>query len=271
MRTVLRRALGQAEREGIIVRNVAGLSVPPRVRAKEGRTLTVEQARRLLDAAAGHRFELVIILALAYGMRRGEVLGLRWSALDWDAGTLQVTHGVQRIKNREMQPGHRTQLIVGDLKTPRARRSLALTPQILAKLRQHHTRQAEHKMAAGLAWRDYGLIFASETGAPLDPENFSRTFAKLCNRAGLGHWHPHELRHSGASLMLAQGTPLHVVSEILGHASITITKDVYGHLVEGDRRAVAASMSQALFGPESAMVAPNMAPTGTKKTPPRSG
>ena len=94
MRTVLRRALGQAEREGIIARNVAVLSVPPRVRAKEGRTLTVDQARRLLDAAAGHRFELVIILALAYGMRRGEVLGLRWSALDWDAGTLQVTHSV---------------------------------------------------------------------------------------------------------------------------------------------------------------------------------
>ena len=88
-------------------------------------------------------------------------------------------------------------------------------------------------MAAGPAWRDYGLIFASETGTPLDPENFSRSFAKLCNKAGLGRWHPHELRHSGASLMLAQGTPLHVVSEILGHASITITKDVYGHLLEG--------------------------------------
>jgi hypothetical protein len=71
--------------------------------------------------------------------------------------------------------------------------------------------------------------------------------------------------------MLVQGTPLHVVSEILGHASIMITKDVYGHLVEGDRRAVAASMSQALFGPESAAVAPNMAPNGTKKAPPQSG
>lgn len=169
-------------------------------------------------------------------MRRGEVLGLRWSALDWDAGSLQVTHGVQRIKSRDRQLGHQAQLIVGELKTPRSRRSLALTPEILAKLCQHHTRQAEHKMATGTAWRDYGLIFASETGAPLDPENFSRTFAKLCNRAGLGHWHPHELRHSGTSLMLAQGTPLHVVSEILGHASITITKDVYGHLVEGTAR-----------------------------------
>jgi integrase len=105
MRTILRRDLGQAEREGIITRNVAALSMPPRVRAKEGRTLTVEQARRLLDAAAGHRFELIIVLALAYGMRRSEVLGVRWAALDWDTGTLQVTHSVQRIKSRNGQPG----------------------------------------------------------------------------------------------------------------------------------------------------------------------
>jgi integrase len=141
MRTILRRALGQAQREGIVFRNVAALSAPPRVRSREGRTLTVEQARRLLDAATGHRVELVIILALAYGMRCGEVLGLRWSALDWDTGTLQVTHSVQRIKSRDGQPGHRTQLIVGDLKAPRSRRSLALTPEILAKLREHHTRK----------------------------------------------------------------------------------------------------------------------------------
>ena len=197
MRTILRRALGQAEREGIIARNVAALSAPPRVRAKEGRTLTVEQARHLLDAAAGHRFEVIIILALAYGMRRGEVLGLRWSALDWDTGILRVTHSVQRIKSREGQSGRRTQLVIGELKTPRSRRSLALTPEIMDKLRQHHTWQVERKMAAGPIWRDHGLIFASEVGTPIDPENFSRTFAKLCKKAGLGHWHPHELRHSG--------------------------------------------------------------------------
>ena len=83
MRTVLRRALGQAVREGIVSRNVAGLSAAPRIRAKEGRTLTVDQARQLLDAAAGYRFEAAVVLALAYGMRRGEVLGLHWSALDW--------------------------------------------------------------------------------------------------------------------------------------------------------------------------------------------
>ena len=103
-------------------------------------------------------------------------------------------------------------------------------------------------MAAGQRWQDHGLIFSSETGTPMDPENFSRSFSRVCQRAGLGHRHPHELRHSGASLMLAQGTRLHVVSEVLGHASIAITKDVYGHLLEGDKRAAAESMSRALFG-----------------------
>jgi integrase len=161
MRTVLRRALGQAEREGIISRNVAALSSPPRIRAKEGRTLTVEQAKQLLDAADGYRFEAAVVLALAYGMRRGEVLGLHWSALDWKAGTLAVTHGVKRIKERDTSSGRRTRLVVSELKTPKSRRTLALTSEMLARFRQHRARQAEVQMAAGTLWQDHGLIFAS--------------------------------------------------------------------------------------------------------------
>jgi len=249
MRTVLRRALGQAEREGIVSRNVAGLSAPPRIRAKQGRTLTVEQARQLLDAAAGYRFEAAVVMALAYGMRRGEVLGLHWSALDWKAGRVGVMHGVKRVKDRDVSSGRRTRLVVREVKTPKSRRMLALTPEMVAMFRQHRVRQAEAQMAAGALWQDHGLIFASEVGTPMDPDNFSHSFSRLCERAGLGHWHPHELRHSGASLMqVAQGTPLHVVSEVLGHASIAITKDMYGHLLEGDKRAAAESMSRALFG-----------------------
>jgi integrase len=91
-----------------VSRNVAGLSVAPRIRAREGRTLTVDQARQLLDAAAWYRFEAAVVLALAYGMRRGEVLGLCWSALDWEAGTLRVTHSVRRVKDRDVSSGRRT-------------------------------------------------------------------------------------------------------------------------------------------------------------------
>ena len=153
---------------------------------------------------------------------------------------------MRRVKERDESSGRRTRVVVTELKTPKSRRILALTPELVARFRQHRVRQAEAQMAAGALWQDYGLIFASEAGTPMDPDNFSH--ARLCERAGLGHWHPHELRHSGASLMLAQGTPLHVVSEVLGHASIAITKDVYGHLLEGDKRAAAESMSRALFG-----------------------
>ena len=79
--------------------------------------------------------------------------------------------------------------------------------------------------------REHDLIFPSALGTPLDPDNVSHWFSRICRRAGVGHWHLHELRHSGASLMLAQGTGLYVVSEVLGHSSVAITKDVYGHLV----------------------------------------
>ena len=184
---------------------------PQRIRARPGRTLTVDQARRLLDTAAGYRFEAAVILALTYGLRRGEVLGLHWSALDWKAGTLGVTHSVRRIKDRDTSSGRQTRLVIGELKTPKSRRTLALTPEMVAMFRQHRVCQAEAQMAAGQRWQDHGLIFSSETGTPMDPENFSRSFSRLCQRSGLGHWHPHELRHSGASLMLAQGTPLHVI------------------------------------------------------------
>ena len=137
--------------------------------------------------------------------------------------------------------------MVGELKTPRSRRTLFLTPELVELLRRHRVRQAEERMAVGEAWEEHRLIFCSEVGTPLDPDNLSHLFSRICRRAGLRHWHLHELRHSGASLMLAQGTDLYVVSEVLGQSSVAITKDVYGHLVEGQKRAAAQLMSTALF------------------------
>ncbi len=179
MRTVLRRALGQAVREGIVSRNVAALSTAPRIRARQGRTFTVEQAQQLLDAAAGYRFEAAVVLALAYGMRRGEVLGLHWPALDWTAGTGGVTHRVKRVKDRDASSGRRTRLVAGELKTPKSRWTLALTPEMLAKFRQHRARQARAQIAAGDRWQDYGLVFASEIGTPM-ARITSRTLSHGC-------------------------------------------------------------------------------------------
>ena len=247
MRAVLRRALHQAEREGLVSRNVAALSAAPRVRGDEGRALSLAEARSLIAEASLTRHEALLTVMLAFGLRRGEALGLLWSSLDWEQGTLKVTHGVKRVQNRTGGAERRTRLIIGELKTARSRRTLFLTPQLVDLLRRHRVRQAEERMAVGEAWEDHGLIFPSELGTPLDPDNVSHAFSRICRRAGLGHWHLHELRHSGASLMLAQGTDLYVVSEVLGHSSVAITKDVYGHLVEGQKRAAAQLMSSALL------------------------
>jgi integrase len=184
---------------------------------------------------------------LAFGLRRGEALGLHWSALDWDAAMLKVTHAVKRVRDHTEPSELRTHLVIGELETARSRRTLFLTPELVDLLRRHRARLAEERIAIRPAWQEYDLIFPSAVGTPLDPDNVSPLFSRICRRAGLGHWHLHELRHSGASLMLAQGTDLCVVSEILGHSSVAITKDVYGHLVEGQKRVAAARMSEALL------------------------
>ena len=246
IRAVLRRALRQAEREGLVLRNVAALSAAPRVRGDEGRALTIDQACLLIAEAGATRHEALLTVMLAYGLRRGEALGLHWPALDWEGATLKVTHGVKRVQDRTASD-RQTRLVVGELKTARSRRTLFLTPQLVDLLRRHRARLAEERIAVGEAWQDHGLIFPSELGTPLNPDNVSHVFSRICRRAGLGHWHLHELRHSGASLMLAQGTDLYVVSEVLGHSSVAITKDVYGHLVEGQKRTAAQLMSTALL------------------------
>src|SRR3712207_4637676 len=115
MRAVLRRALQQAQREGLVTRNVAALSVAPRVRGDEGRALTVDQARQLLAEVSGTRHEALLSVMLAFGLRRGEALGLMWAGLDWPAATLKVTQGVKRVQDRT-ETVRRTRLVIGELK-----------------------------------------------------------------------------------------------------------------------------------------------------------
>lgn len=253
MRAVLRRALGQAEREGLVQRNVAAISQPPRVSQPEGRSLTIEQARALLDTARGEQLEAAYLLLLSYGLRRGELLGLAWADLDVDAGTLAVRQAVRKRKTARREDGTyvggtSNRIELAELKTRRSRRTLFLTEGVVEALHAHRDRQELLRTEAGALWVESGLIFTSVIGTPMDPDNFAKQFVRLCESAGLGHWHPHEARHSAASVMLAQGVPLEVVSEVLGHSSISITKDVYGHLAEGAKRDAAERMTGALLG-----------------------
>ena len=167
---------------------------------------------------------------LATGLRRGEALGLKWSDVDLDAGRLVVTRQLTRVGGA---------LVTSDTKTARSRRAVDLSAPMVESLKAHKARQAAERLALGEAWADSGFVFTSSIGTPVDPRNCYREFRGICEAAGLGRWHPHELRHSAASLMLAQGVKIQVVSELLGHSSIRMTADVYGHVLAPDRRPAA--------------------------------
>lgn len=238
IRAVLSQALGQGIRWGIVVRNVAALSRSPKIPRKEGRTLTPEQARILLETLKGHHNEALYALMLSTGLRRGEALGLQWKDFDAVTGIILVRRSLKREDGV---------LITADTKTSKSRRAVNVPPQMIGALKAHKARQAQERLALGKAWQNSGFIFTSSVGTPIDPRNLNREFRSVCNEAGLGNWHPHELRHSAASLMLAQGVKLQVVSDVLGHASIRMTADVYGHILAPDRQAAANAMGDILW------------------------
>lgn len=244
-RSILRRALRWGEHEGTVQRNVAAISQGVKLNATEGRTLTPTQARTLLESVKGHRLEAAFAVALSLGLRRGELLGLAWDdvALDAEPPRLTVRHAIKRLKGG---------LIREDCKTPKSRRTVYIPGPVVEVLRGHRRRQLEERLQAGDLWEPMplgaDLIFRSPAGTAVDPSNFLHAVYTVTEAAGLGRWSAHELRHSAASLLLAQGVPLKTISETLGHASIRITADVYGHLMEPAKADAADAMTEALWG-----------------------
>ena len=237
IRAVLAQTLAQGERWGLVVRNVAAVTRGPRDRRRQGRTLTPEQAQTLLAALKGDRYEALFTTMLALGLRRGEALGLRWADIDLEKGTLTVRHALKRES---------TGLVLGEVKTTTSRRAVNLPAPLVTTLAAHRKRQLESQLAAP-EWENGDFVFTTQTGSPLDPRNIYRACVGITERAGLGRWHPHELRHSAASIMLAAGVPIEVVSNILGHSSIRVTADVYGHILDPQRQKAAEAMAGALW------------------------
>ena len=247
-RAVLRRALRYAEAEGLVARNVAALADGPRVGTPEGQALTVEEARRFLDSLTGHRLEAAYGVALAVGLRRGELLALTWDDVDLDAtpARLAVTRSLRRVRS----PGEPSRLALDDLKTRGSRRTVHLPGFAVEALRAHRGRQREERLAAGPEWVGLplgaDLVFRTPFGAAVDPDNFRHWTYRVTEAAGIGRRSPHQLRHSAASLLLAEGVDLKTISEMLGHASIRVTADVYAHLAEPALTAAADAAQRAL-------------------------
>ncbi len=225
LRGLLVQVLDYAVRQGKAVRNVAAMTDGPRLETnREGRSLTIEQAKSLLKTVEGDRLEGLYVLMLATGMRPGEAFGLPWSNVDLKAGQVTVKQAlVRQAGGNQIGPGK-----VGR----RGWRTVEIPEPVVDTLRAHSDRQAKERIEAGDAWEDNDLVFCTSIGTLLDPDNHRKVFARLTEKAGIGRWHPHELRHSATSIMLAQGVPIDVVSKVLGHTSIRITADVYGHLLD---------------------------------------
>jgi len=284
-RTVLRAALNQARKWRLVGDNAAALIEPARHRAKEIQPLTPEQARALLEAARGQRLSALVSVATALGLRLGEALGLRWQDVDLEAGVLSVRHALERsggdvtarrslmaqrkaliktigestkgsaaheaatsklVEVRKQLRSVGTTLRLTEPKSARSRRTLRMPGIVVASLKAHRTRQLEERLAAGGEWEDSGLVFTSPVGTPLDPRNVSREFGELLKDAGLPHVRFHDLRHTAATLLLAQGVDPRTIMETLGHSQISLTMNTYSHVLPALQEAAAAKMQEIL-------------------------
>ena len=212
------------------------------MRREEITPLDDDQARVFLDAARGQKHEALYVLSLTCGLRMGESLGLKWSDIYLEAGTLRVNRQLQRLRKDGDRPGR---LVFSEPKNA-SRRTIDLPQRALEAFRIHREHQLEEKLRVG-SYEDSELVFATGKGTPLDAQNIvNRHFKPLLKRAGLPPIRWHDLRHTCATLLLGRGVHPKLVQHLLGHASITITLDRYSHWIPSMGRHAAEGMDKAL-------------------------
>ncbi len=230
---IIRSALSKALKDGLVSRNVAKLAESPTKRGGSGsiEPLTLEEARRFLAAVVDHHLGALYLVALVLGLRRGEALGLEWNAVDLLTGTLTVTQTVKRLKGKGL-------VIERIGKTPKSLRMLPIPSFALGVLSEHRERQARERTLAGTAWREQGLVFTSTIGTPIEPRTLGRHFHATLKTLRIDRRRFHDLRHTNASLLLAEDATLFEVKEILGHSQISLTANLYGYAYLAAKREV---------------------------------
>lgn len=235
---ILHKALGQAVKWGLLPRNPADAVERPRVPRHEFTPLTPAQVQAFLQEARGDRLYALYVLAVTTGMRLGELLGLTWPDVDLDAGEVRVRRQLVWVRNVEPT--------LAEPKTDAGRRTISLPPLAVEALHEHRRRQLEERLLAGPAWQDrWHLVFTTPLGTPINPSNLrNRSFRPLLEKAGLPRVRFHDLRHSVASFLLAAGTNVKAVQELLGHITSRVTLDTYAHTLPGMRQQVAATLER---------------------------
>jgi integrase len=220
---VLHKALENAVKWNLISRNVASLVTVPRKNPHEVHALSTDEARKLIQAARDSRIEALLIIAITTGVRRGELLGLRWDDVDLERGVLHIRRTMSRVAGFGF--------IENDPKTKASRRRVTLPNVALEALKSHRIKQDQVKLEAGTSWIEKGLVFTNMTGNFLDPGHLLTLFYRVLDQAGLARMRFHDLRHSAATILLTMGVHPKVVQELLGHSTIAMTMDTYSHVL----------------------------------------
>jgi len=234
---VLRAALSDAERMELVSRNAAKSVRSPRLEAEERRVLTPAEARSFLATVGDDRLEALFVLALTVGLRRGELVALRWADANVDAGTMRVRRSAQRV-------GGTLQFV--EPKTRNSRRPVPLPRMAVDALKRQKERQDAERARAGKRWKENDLVFASTVGTLMEPRNVTRRFTQLRDKAGMPWLRLHDLRHACATFLLAAGVEPRTVMEILGHSTVRMTMERYGHALPERMRAAADAMDDVM-------------------------
>jgi integrase len=234
----LRSMLAEAVRDELVERNVATVVRAPSVPQQEVQPWSIDEAAAFLESVSRHRLHALFAVGVALGLRKGELLALRWEDVDLDSGMVRVRQTVQRLPH--------VGLVYGPPKSLRSRRSIPLPDASVRALRRHRATQAAEALAAGPSWTDSGLVFTSTVGTVLEPRNLTRLFDGLIAEAGVRRIRFHDLRHTCASLLLAQNVPARIVMEVLGHSQLSMTTDLYSHVMPTALREAASAMDRAL-------------------------
>lgn len=234
---VLRAGLDGAVRDGLVAKNIAAKVDRPQVTKKDAQHIDAADLTKLLASADGLRYRDVLVLIAGTGMRRGEAVALAWSKVSLDTGTMRVDATLSRVGK---------DLLITEPKTERSRRTVPLSPAMVSLLRSQKARQAAERLRAGDQWVDTGLVFTTELGTPVDPRNILRTVELAAKKAGLDKVGVHTLRHSAATGWLESGVHIKAVSDLLGHSSISVTGDIYGHTSDDTARKAIDGWSGAL-------------------------
>ncbi len=232
---IINCALNDAVKWKKIPSNPAKEVSQPRQRKHEMHVLDLEQAKIFLEAAKKSRFDCLLTLALVVGMRRGELLALRWSDVDLDRAQLRVHRSLSYFPDPKTK---HNKFKEEKAKTAAGERMINLPAFVVESLRQHRKQQDEERLKCGDAWLDYDLVFCTLHGSYLDPSMVFDKFKEILKEAGLPDMRFHDLRHSAATILLSMGVNVKIIQELLGHGSVTITLDIYSHVLPSMQQVV---------------------------------